>query len=386
MQQAQQLHAQSLNQMMEQLQDAREGEAAQAKIVFDLQAELERLRSQKTVVQENKQDEVLFVFSDWPCCMHTLFHPAACFRSFLGPIRVVQALRRQRDELRRQLAASQAAANRAKELEIELRKLRMYVRDLETKHKRAEAQLKDEQAATGMARTQLKVAEDRVIESEQEKQALEKKFRDLQKKTAVQIKEIEIIKEKLSKEESEKVQLVLKLGKLKGQIGNLEQQAKKAKSESEAARGKLNSLQQKYDELMRKYKISQEQVGKYEKEVEKLKQEKDALESEVSRLKAEIQALKDLLAKRQEEDGSKVPLHELDKLKEQLQRALRDTEAATKETGRVTEQLDAAKSELEDLRRQLRTKNDEVAKLEREKNDIKEKVRRVEQGYCCRCS
>jgi chromosome segregation ATPase len=342
MQHAQQQHTQSMQQMMGQLQAAREGEAAQAQIVDRLRAELEKLRNQKNVVQENKEDE---------------------------------ALRRQRDDLERRLAHSQAAANRAKELEIELKKLRIYVRDIESKHKRTEVQLKEEQAATGMARTQLRVAEDRVAQLEQERSAMEERIADLKKQNSGQVREIEVIKTKLVKEESEKVQLVLKLGKLKGQIGNLEVQAKNAKGEAEAARRDLMSLQQKYDDLMRKHKSQEGKIEDYEEELARLRREMEALQKEVDRLRAEVEALKAQLAKRDEEDGGKVPQHELDKLEAQLKRALKDLESAIADKSSLAEQLKAAQQELAELRKQLQTKNDEVAKLEKEKKEIKDKAK-----------
>jgi len=342
MQHAQQQHTQSMQQMMGQLQAAREGEAAQAQIVDRLRAELEKLRNQKNVVQENKQDE---------------------------------ALRRQRDELERRLAAAQAAANRAKELEIELKKLRIYVREIESKHKRTEVQLKEEQAATGMARTQLRAAEKSVQQLEQEKVETEKRITELKIQNTVQIKEIEVVKTKLVKEEGEKVQLILKLGQMKGQIGNLEMQAKKAKGEAETARRDLKSLQQKYDELMRQHKSREGEVEEYQEEIARLRGEMEALQKEVERLRAEVQALKDQLARRNEEDDDKVPQDQHDHLEEQLQKALADLEKANGDKSSLAEQLKAAQEELADLRKQLRLKTDEVAKLEKEKKEIKDKAK-----------
>ena len=319
LQHSQENHSQAMGKLMEKLKAACKGEEQQAAIVQQLRAELATLKS-KTGDDNNKGQE---------------------------------ELQKQRDSLLQQLAASKSAARRVQELEADLRKSQAQAQELGAKFRRVNHQLQEAKAEGGLSKEQLQEAEKRISELEQECTSMGQQLQALRKRKNSDDVEIDELRRKFSTCEDEKVQVVLKLGQLKGQLNAKEASLNKSQRACQSLKSELKALQEEHDRLKRQYEGKCGELKTAQGEILTLQEQIDSLRKRLAELEEQLKLMKAQASKKQEEVDSKVHQNEFDDLRNKLQQVTKDLGEATSRRTALQQTVRTLESTVEDLNSKL---------------------------------
>jgi chromosome segregation ATPase len=337
-------HADAMSKLMEKLQIACKGEEHQAAIVQQLRAELATLKSKKTGDEKCNSGQ--------------------------------EELQKQRDLLLQQLAASKAAARRVQELEAELRKFQTHSQELEAKYRRVNHQLQEARAEGGLSKEQLQEAEKRILELEQECASMALQLQALRKQKSSDDVEIVELRRKFSTCEDEKVQVVLKLGQLKGQLNAKEASVNKAQNACLSLKSDLKALQEKYESLKKQYEGKCGELKASQDDILALQEQIALLKKRVAELEAQLAQMRSDHGKKQAEADSKVHQNDFNDLQSELARVMRELAEMTAKRAAMQENIDKLGVTVEELTAKVASQGGE---LEAQKKELEEVMARAKE-------